>query len=83
MSEAEVRADIKILQQDFSRLCADMTDIKHQLKNGSEIFVRKELFEARLKPIQLVVYGMVALILTGVMGGLLTMIMAGPISYGG
>jgi hypothetical protein len=60
---SEMKVDIKYIQRDLG-------EIKTSLKENNDKFVTQDEFE----PIRKIVYGLVGLILTGVVGALLTLI---------
>lgn len=60
---SEMKVDIKYIQRDLG-------EIKQALKENNDKFVTQDEFE----PIKKIVYGLVGLILTGVVGALLTLI---------
>jgi hypothetical protein len=57
---AEIKKDIEYIK-------SDVTDIKHKMESD---YVTQEEF----KPIRNIVYGMVSLVLTGVVGALITLV---------
>jgi len=67
----------------FDELERRLGNIDTRLAQGSETFVDKEVFEARIKPLQLFVYGVTALLAGSVITAIVAANMVGPASYGG
>ena len=68
MAEAEL-AGVKVL---LDTIVKDVADIKRKLDRGGDMFVRREVFEARLKPIQWFCCIMASLIFVGFAGAVST-----------
>lgn len=66
----ERRAGWSDLSYDIQYIKRDIAEIKQTIKEGKEDFVSR----AEFAPIKQIVYGLVGLILTGVVGALLTLI---------
>lgn len=65
--ESTDKVKLALMQQDLAYIKANIDDIKDKMENN---YVTQEEF----KPIRNIVYGMVTLILTGVVGALLALI---------
>jgi hypothetical protein len=65
--ESTDKVKLALMQQDLAYIKANVDDIKDKMENN---YVTQEEF----KPIRNIVYGMVTLILTGVVGALLALI---------
>lgn len=67
IKESTDKVKLALIQQDLTYIKANVDDIKDKMENN---YVTQEEF----KPIRNIVYGMVTLILTGVVGALLALI---------
>lgn len=72
--QPKIMIELALIRADVERIKSDTREIKTNQKTQ---YVTKEQFDGRVKPLEKLVYGMVALILIGVVGALLGLVILG------
>lgn len=72
--EPSEETKIALLQQDITYIRENVQNVVNSLDKFEEIYVTRKEFESEIGPIKKVVYGVISLILVGVVGAILSLV---------